>query len=100
MVTITSIELIAGIASLPFYLAAIYLFFTRARTRHEKRGMFFTLGLMLIVFSYLAEFSFHLFSIHSFEVLSIAVFGLAGISMIFSCYLASKHHDKSSTGGN
>ena len=99
MVTITALEFVAGIASLPFYLAALYLFFTKARDRYEKRGMFFTIGLILIVLSYLTEFLFHLFSIDSFEVLSIAVFGLAGISMIFSCYLSSKHLDESSTGG-
>ncbi len=99
MISITSLEFIGGVVALPFYIAALYLFFTKARDRYEKRGMFFTIGLILIVLSYLTEFLFHLFSIDSFEVLSIAVFGLAGISMIFSCYLASKWLDETLTEG-
>ncbi|MFQ5975050.1 MAG: hypothetical protein ACE5J5_01865 [Candidatus Hydrothermarchaeales archaeon] len=35
MVSITSLEFIGRIVTLPFYIAVLYLFFTRARTRYE-----------------------------------------------------------------
>lgn len=99
MISITSLEFIGGVVALPFYIAALYLFFTKARDRYEKRGMFFTIGLLLIVFSYIAEFLADVYSIKTLSILSNAVFGLAGISMIFSCYLASKWLDEILTGG-
>ncbi|MFQ5887930.1 MAG: hypothetical protein ACE5HY_04455 [Candidatus Hydrothermarchaeales archaeon] len=99
MLSITSLEFIGGIVTLPFYVAVLYLFFTRARTRYEKRGIFFTIGLLLIVFSYFAEFLADMYSIRNLSILSNAVFGLAGISMIFSCYLSSKWLDEELTGG-
>ncbi len=93
------IKFIGGIVSLPFYFGAMYLFFTKARDRYEKRGVFFTIGLTLIALSFVAEFLAHVYVIESFDILSNAVFGLAGISMVFSCYLSSKMLDQELTGG-
>ncbi len=103
MISITSLEFIGGVVTLPFYIVALYLFFTQARDRYEKRGMFFTIGLLLIAFSYFAEFmadvGFNAGYSEPLRILSTALFGLAGISMIFSCYLVSKWLDKELTGG-
>ena len=97
--TISLLELIGGIVTLPFYVAILYLFFTRARTRYEKRGMFFTIGISLIALSFVAEFIADVYLIESLSILSNAVYGLAGISMVFSCYLSSIMLDQELTGG-
>lgn len=90
------LEFVGGLATIPFYLATLYLFFSRVRSRYEKRGLFFTMGLLLIVFSYFSEFWGDHYAVTWLTTLSNGLFGLAGISMIISCYFSIKWLDATS----
>ncbi|MFQ6136739.1 MAG: hypothetical protein ACE5PM_06130 [Candidatus Hydrothermarchaeales archaeon] len=93
MEPIPMLEFVGGLIAVPFFFSALYFLILSYKARIEKRGFFFALGLVVIVFSNFLIFIGDLERSGSMVVLGAGLFALAGIFLCISYYLSIKWLD-------